>query len=238
MAKDLPYFKFYCSEWTDGDITLESYEAQGVFINICSYYWSNECKVEHKKLIKKFRGFESIIENLINESIFKLNKDKTISISFLDEQQKERDNKVKGGKASAQLRKTKKQQNVNRPLTDSQQNVNRTSTDPSAEVQLLREEKRREEEKRKDNVINNKKVDLIIKTFNETDFNRTVETLKTSKDEIRKRLHEFLEIECLTPTFENKQIGEIIKHFRNWLNYNKPLEIVKKNNPAPWTLTR
>jgi len=238
MAKDLPYFKFYCSEWTDGDITLESYEAQGVFINICSYYWSNECKVEHKKLIKKFRGFESIIENLINENIFKLNKDKTVSISFLDEQQKERDNKIKGGKASARLRKTKKQQNVNRPLTDSQQNVNRTSTDPSAEVQLLREEKRREEERRKDNVINNKKSDLVIKTFNETDFNRTIETLKTSKDEIRKRLFEFLEVECLTPTFENKQIGEIIKHFRNWLNYNKPLEIIKKNNPAPWTQTR
>ena len=134
--------------------------------------------------------------------------------------------------------KHKKQQNGNRPLTDSQQNGNRTATDHSTEVQLLREEKRREEEIREDNVINNKKVDLVIKTFNETDFNRTIETLKTSKDEIRKRLFEFLEVECLTPTFENKQIGEIIKHFRNWLNYNKPLEIVKKNNPAPWTQTR
>ena len=49
MAKDLPYFKFFCSEWNDGDITLESYEAQGVFINICSYYWSNECNVNFDK---------------------------------------------------------------------------------------------------------------------------------------------------------------------------------------------
>ena len=64
MAKDLPYFKFFCSEWSDGDITLESYEAQGLFINICSYYWSNECDVNYKKLLKKFRGYEDIINQL------------------------------------------------------------------------------------------------------------------------------------------------------------------------------
>lgn len=50
MAKDLPYFKFFCSEWNDGDITLESYKTQGIFINICSYYWSNECDVTLKNL--------------------------------------------------------------------------------------------------------------------------------------------------------------------------------------------
>ena len=46
MAKSLPYFKFFCSEWSDGDITLEDYQTQGLFINICAYYWSNECIVE------------------------------------------------------------------------------------------------------------------------------------------------------------------------------------------------
>ena len=88
-------------------------------------------------------------------------------------------------------------------------------------------------DKDKDIRVNKSKIDKVLSIFNESDFNRTIETLKTNKDEIRKRLFEFLEVEALTPTFENKQIGEILKHFRNWLNYNKPLEIVKKTK-APW----
>ena len=50
MAKDLPYFKFFCSEWNDGDITLEDFKTQGLFINICSYYWSNECELRAFKI--------------------------------------------------------------------------------------------------------------------------------------------------------------------------------------------
>ena len=149
MAKDLPYFKFFCSEWSDGDITLESYEAQGVFINVCSYYWSNECKVEHKKLLKKFRGSEEIISNLINENIFKIDEEQNVLISFLDEQQNERNKKSKiksrGGKASAEARKLKKQQNVNTSSTEKEHVLNSCLT----ETQVLREEKRREEKKRK-----------------------------------------------------------------------------------------
>ena len=55
MAKELPYFKFFVSEWNDGDITLEDLETQGLFINLCSYYWSNGCKITLSKSIKKFR---------------------------------------------------------------------------------------------------------------------------------------------------------------------------------------
>ena len=58
--------------------------------------------------------------------------------------------------------------------------------------------------------------------------------LNTSKEEIKKKLDEFLEIEKITPTFKNKQIGEILKHFRNWLKYNKPKEITNKQTKAPW----
>ena len=55
MAKDLPYFKFFCSEWSDGDITLEDLHVQGLFINLCAYYWSNECNITLTKARKKFR---------------------------------------------------------------------------------------------------------------------------------------------------------------------------------------
>ena len=236
MAKDLPYFKFFCSEWSDGDITLESYESQGVFINICSYYWSNECKVEHKKLLKKFRGFEDVINNLINENIFKVDEEQNVLISFLDEQQNERSIKSrvksKGGKASAEARKLKKQQTVNTTSTESEHVLNSSLT----EVQVLREEKIREDKIREDKIVlkeNPNKFKEVLKKFDESNFENTERSLKTNKENIRIKLEEFLEVEMLTPTFTNKPLGDVLKHFRNWLNYNKPKEVNIKSATRP-----
>jgi hypothetical protein len=67
----------------------------------------------------------------------------------------------------------------------------------------------------------------VLRVFDETSFENLERIFKTNKIEIRKKLEEFLEVEKITPTFRNKQIGEILKHFRNWLNYNT-------NNSAPW----
>jgi len=153
MAKDLPYFKFYCSEWNDGDITLEEINVQGVFINVCSYYWSNECMLTTVKLYKRFKHFKNEIDTLIQEGLIR-EENEYININFLDEQKQESEErskvKSKGGKASAKARKLKKlEQENNRTLTESQQVLNSCST----ESQLLREEKRREEEIREDNNI-------------------------------------------------------------------------------------
>ena len=76
--------------------------------------------------------------------------------------------------------------------------------------------------------------DRLKNTIKETSFDNLEMRLKTSKEEIKIKLEEFLEIEKITPTFKNKQIGEILKHFRNWLNYNKPKEITNKLTKAPW----
>lgn len=154
MAKDLPYFKFFCSEWNDGDITLESYENQGLFINICSYYWSNECDVSLGKLLKKFKGFDKIINELIEENLIKVDDDNNIIISFLDEQRQERlelsKEKRKAGKASAEARRLKKIEQVsNKDLTENEHVLNLCST----ESQLLRREEIREEEKKEKKII-------------------------------------------------------------------------------------
>ena len=85
MAKEIPYFKFYPNDWVSGDITLEDYEIQGIFINICAYYWSKECELSLINLKKRFRGFELKIEELISSKIIKL-VGENITISFLDEQ--------------------------------------------------------------------------------------------------------------------------------------------------------
>lgn len=231
MAKDLPYFKFFCSEWSDGDITLESYEAQGLFINICSYYWSNECDINYKKLLKKFKGHEKTVNQLKEESIFKVSDSGEVVISFLDEQRNDRKErskvKAKGGKASAEARRLKKQQNVNTSLTENEHVLNSCST----EAQVLRREEKREEE-----IVlkeNPNKFKEVLNKFDESNFENTERSLKTNKENIRIKLEEFLEVEMHTPTFTNKPLGEVLKHFRNWLNYNKPKEISIKSVTRP-----
>lgn len=162
MAKELPYFKFFCSEWTDGDITLEDYRIQGLFINICSYYWSNNCDVSIVKLKKKFKQESETIDYLVKENLIKVNKEDVV-ISFLDEQLDERLEtskiKSKGGKASAEARRLKKlQQQTNRDLTENEHVLKSCST----ETQLLREDKKREKE---DNIYFNQ--ESFIEWFNE-----------------------------------------------------------------------
>lgn len=85
MGKEIPYFKFYINEWINGDITLEEMEIQGVFINVCCYYWSKDCDINIVNLNKKFRQYNKEIDYLINTDIIKLRDDK-ITIQFLDEQ--------------------------------------------------------------------------------------------------------------------------------------------------------
>ena len=111
MAKQLPYFKFFVSEWSDGDITIEDYNIQGLFINICSYYWSKECVLSSKVLYKRFKHSKDQIDYLISEGHLKLLKG-FIRINFLDEQQDDRSkakiNQRKGGLASAEKRRLNK----------------------------------------------------------------------------------------------------------------------------------
>ncbi len=90
MAKSLPYFKFYCSEWSDGDITLEDMKTQGLFINICSYYWSQECDISNEKLSKRFKNHKKQIENLKKAEII-FSENENIVIKFLDKQWSERE---------------------------------------------------------------------------------------------------------------------------------------------------
>ena len=91
MAKRMPYFKFFCSEWNDGDIVFEDYETQGVFINICSLYWSRECNLTKRALERKFPNNLNNILTLQNENILVIDSEDLVIIRFLDQQAKEKD---------------------------------------------------------------------------------------------------------------------------------------------------
>lgn len=105
MAKELPYFKFVIAEYLNGDIFLEDYKTQGVFINLCAYYWHRSCDLTLTQLNKKFKDISEEILILSTEKIIKVKGEK-ITINFLDEQwnSKEvvkvinRSNGLKGGR--------------------------------------------------------------------------------------------------------------------------------------------
>lgn len=165
MAKDLPYFKFFVSEWNDGDITLEEYKIQGLFINICSYYWSNECVLNKKRLYKRFKNDIKDIEYLIEEGFIKLCDD-YVNISFLNEQKEDnKDRSAKNsnsGKISAMKREINNiisfiKENSNEDLTSVEKLLNEKPTSVKKLLNIkstikIREEKIREENKREDNI--------------------------------------------------------------------------------------
>lgn len=114
MAIELPYFRFEVQSWQNGDIALESYEIQGLFISICGYYWTKDCSVTLAMLQKKYSNATELIliNKLIQLTILKHEKrhDK-VEIDFLmnqfdllsDKRKRRQDAGSKGGNAKAML---------------------------------------------------------------------------------------------------------------------------------------
>lgn len=87
MAKELPYFRFTPSEWQNGNISLEDYELQGLFVQICCYYWISDCSITITMLKKRFRNDINLIDKLIENNIFVVDENtEFVSINFLNEQ--------------------------------------------------------------------------------------------------------------------------------------------------------
>lgn len=83
MSKELPFFKFYPSEWLTGDISDETDKIQGQFIAICAIYWSKNCDLTMDKLTRKVH--KTKVKCLLNLG-FISEKSGVVSIAFLDEQ--------------------------------------------------------------------------------------------------------------------------------------------------------
>ena len=215
MAKDLPYFKFFCSEWSDGDITLETYETQGLFINICAYYWSNECTLELSKLKKRFRNDTDLVDLLIKNNLLKQIAG-FIKISFLDEQKLEREEqskiKSKGGKASAEAKKLLKiQQTVNMTSTENQHVLNSCST----ESQVLREDKIREDKIREENIINNNA--FVSECKNSSQWLEVTAMQNKITTDIVKIFIDTFETHLITMQEQKKTLKEYKEHFTHWM---------------------
>ena len=86
MNKELPFFKFIPDKWISGDITTCSMEAQGVFANLCAFYWKRNADVDLQWVHKRFENYPEELEELIDKDIFQISQGGKISILFLDEQ--------------------------------------------------------------------------------------------------------------------------------------------------------
>jgi uncharacterized phage protein (TIGR02220 family) len=92
--KELPYFKFYVGEWIAGDIQKCSLEVQGVFVNLAALIWHNGGPVpmDPDGLARMLRTDKQCLSNALSVleryKIIALNDD-TISIKFLEEQQRD-----------------------------------------------------------------------------------------------------------------------------------------------------
>lgn len=161
MAKELPYFKFDPSEWITGDITLCSMEAQGLFINICTYYWKKDCSICLANVKQRFSKWEASLKELLEHNIILLDEDENVIINFLDEQMSEfidiREKRAiagaKGGKANAKQMLSKRK------------------------AKSSNKDKIREEKKREDNSVR-ELVDYLNKKANKNYSYKTDNTVK------------------------------------------------------------
>ena len=139
MAKEFPYFKFFPGEWIKGDITLCSLAAQGLFINICAYYWAKDGIMSLTNVEQRFNASAELSELLENGVIYK--EADIIQISFLEDQFPDFINKRKqcsnAGKQSGKMRRTNPSK-LNTSSTDDERPLN----------DKIREDKIREDKKK------------------------------------------------------------------------------------------
>jgi len=107
VAKDLPYYKHFPGEWITGDITLCSMTTQGVFVNLCNYYWNRSCCMSYANAVQRFTEYKNSVDELIKNGIIKTSdneNEKMIIIEFLDEQMQEFENISEKRRESANKR--------------------------------------------------------------------------------------------------------------------------------------
>ena len=201
MAKELPYFKFEPAEYLTKNISFCSLSAQGLFINICSYYWQRNCILTKDQVLKRL-NYKQEIDELISEGIIDL-QGEFITIKFLDNQLVEVD-------------KTSKQNSANgakggRPKKPTESENKPTALFSLSETKGIREEKR---------IIDNNtyvpklavsvdkdlfKIDFnkLIIHFNEITGKKTRTIPKKAKDQFIKRLKEGYSKEDISTAINN-----------------------------------
>lgn len=203
MAKELPYFKFEPAEYLTKNISFCSLSAQGLFVNICSYYWQRNCKLTTEQVLKRL-NYKTELDELISEGIIDL-QDDFIVIKFLDNQ-------------LVEVEKTSKQNALNgakggRPKKPTESENKPTALIPLSETKAIREDKIKEDKIK----VNNKEIfnpinwDELLEFFNKV----TKKKSRTIPEKVKKAF-----IARLKDGFTKKDISLAIRNC-----YNDPYHI-------------
>ena len=102
---ELPYFKFFPSEWLTGQISFEDHSVKGAFVDLISFYWTKGCKMNEEQMKKVTKRQHKYI---LDSGIVKI-VDKQVKIDFLDTQLQDRlkvyEAKSKAGKMGGRPKK-------------------------------------------------------------------------------------------------------------------------------------
>lgn len=145
MAKELPYFQFEPAEYLTKNISFCSIAAQGLFINICSYYWQRNCELTKEQILRRL-NHPNELQELIDESIISI-EDNKITIKFLDNQRIEAIEKSNKAKTSAKKRWNNKQNTSERNANASKTHKQNTSERNAIRKDNIRKDKNIEEYK-------------------------------------------------------------------------------------------
>jgi hypothetical protein len=188
MAKELPYFKFEPNEWENGNIQMLTHEEKGIFIDLCSLYWSRLGEVPYRLALRKVCGGNAVaLKSLCEENIIDV-IDEYIYIGFLQEQLDDFKRIKQQNSENAKKRWSKKLDNKG----------NDAGALPSqSERNAIREEKRREEERREEekNILKKK----------ESEFNNDYSPPSMKVSDVVK-----------VEEVDYEQLDEIQNDFENW----------------------
>ena len=142
MAKELPYFKFEPNQWENGNIQMLSREDKGLFMDLCSMYWSRLGDVPLKLAVQKLcAGNATALNSLCDEKIIEVIEG-NIFIKFLSEQLNEFED------TSKQNSKNAKEGWEKRRKIKEESERNATALIPQCESDAIREDNIKENNKK------------------------------------------------------------------------------------------
>ena len=163
MAKELPYFKFEPNQWENGNIQICSRENKGLFIDLCSMYWSRLGDLPVKLAIQKLcAGNTNALNSLFEENII-AQKEGYICIDFLNEQLSEFKN------TSSQNSKNAKERWEKHRKQKEESERNATALIPQSESDTIKENKIKLNNIKENNIVERKsRFAYSLKNFDTT----------------------------------------------------------------------
>lgn len=143
MAKELPYFQFEPAEYLTKDISFCTLSAQGLFINICAFYWQRQCKLNKEQFLRRF-NYVKEFEELIKEGIIDLDNEE-IKIKFLD---------IQYNKATEFAKEQSRKGSLGgRPKKPNESQIKAEEKPNESQTKAIREDKIIEDNRREEKII-------------------------------------------------------------------------------------